>query len=188
MRITITLFVIIASMHRYAKAQDWAIDDIYGDSPRLLILRKKPINLKFEKKANGIEYKDREKTLQEDFHEFMKENLYSYAMLWSIRGVYDPQNVQAVFTPSAIPKWLRNMVGWQNCNLSKANHGLCSPEGIPFTAFPLWDGDAIHTNLVQHPIFGAGVYLYYRQLGYDRSASSLASFGVSALYEYTVEG
>ncbi|MGE5445475.1 MAG: DUF3943 domain-containing protein, partial [Ignavibacteriales bacterium] len=31
-------------------------------------------------------------------------------------------------------------------------------------------------------------YLYYRAKGYDRAASSLASFGISALYEYTVEG
>jgi hypothetical protein len=187
-RAILILIIPVLSVSGYVKAADWAVDDIYRDSPRVFILQARPIDLKFEKKSNGIEYKDREKTLQEDFHEFMKENLYSYAMLWSIRGVYDPQNVQAVFTPSAIPKWLHNMAGWQNCNLSKANHGLCSPERKPFTSFPLWDGDAIHTNLVQHPIFGAGVYLYYRQLGYDRTASSLASFLTSALYEYTVEG
>jgi len=86
------------------------------------------------------------------------------------------------------PNWLHNMSEWQSCNQVNFQHHLCSPASKPFWTFPLWDGDAIHTNLVQHPIFGAGVYLYYRQLGYDREASGLASFGISALYEYAVEG
>ena len=188
MRVVIMLFVIVVGMSGYVEAEDWAVDDLYRDTPRVLILQTQPIDLRFKKESYGIEFEKREKTLKEDFHEFVEENLYSYAMMWSIRGVYDPENVQAVFTPSAIPKWLHNMTGWQNCNLSKANRGLCSPERKPFWAFPLWDGDAIHTNLVQHPIFGAGIYLYYRAMGYDRTASSLASFWISALYEYTVEG
>jgi hypothetical protein len=188
MRVLITLIVIVISVSGYAIAEDWAVNDIYGSTPPLLILVTKPIDLTLKKKSYGIEYKEREKTLKEDFHEFVKENLYTYTMLWSIRGIYDPENVKAVFTPSSFPKWLHNMTGWQNCNLKKFNNGLCSPERKPFWAFPLWDGDAIHTNLVQHPIFGAGAYLYYRAMGYDRTASSFASFLTSALYEYTVEG
>jgi uncharacterized protein DUF3943 len=187
MRVIITLFIALVSMCGYVEAQDWAVDEIYRDSPRVFVQPTKPINLRFERDSDEIEYKEREKTLEEDFNEFIKENLYTYTMLWSIRVVYDPENVQAVFKPTSFPKWLNNITGWQGCNGKAASRGQCSVRE-PFTAFPVWDGDYVKTNLVQHPIFGAGVYLYYRAMGYDRTASSLASFGVSALYEYTVEG
>jgi hypothetical protein len=187
MRVIIMLFVTIVSMSGYVEAEDWAIREVYGDMAPVLIQPTKPINLGFNKESYGIEYKEREKTLKEDFNEFVKENLYTYSMLWSIRVIYDPENVQAVFRPTSFPKWLNNITGWQGCNGKKASRGQCSVRK-PFTAFPLWDGDYVKTNLVQHPIFGAGVYLYYRAAGYDRTASTLASFGLSALYEYTVEG
>jgi uncharacterized protein DUF3943 len=185
----ITIVVItILNLSEYVKAADWTIDDFYRDSPRVFMLQTNPIDLEFDKKSNGIGYIERKKTLQEDFHEFLKENLYTYTMLWSIRVIYDPQNVQAVFTPSSFRRWLtNNITGWQGCNGKAASRGQCSARK-PFTAFPIWDGDYVKTNLVQHPIFGAGVYLYYRANGYDRTASSLASIGLSALYEYTVEG
>jgi hypothetical protein len=188
MRVIITTLITVFILCGHVKAQDWAVNDIYRDTPRVLIQSTQPINLKFEKESNGIEFKEREKTLGEDFHEFVKENLYTYTMLWSIRVIYDPENVRAVFTPSAFPKWLLNNVnGWQGCNGMAASRGQCSARK-PFTAFPLWDGDYAKTNLIQHPVFGASTYLYYRAIGYDRTASSLASFGLSALYEYTVEG
>ncbi len=172
----------------YAEAQDWLVDDIYRNTPRVLMVPTKPIDLRFRREFYGIEYKEREKTLGGDFHEFVKENLYTYIMLWSIRVVYDPENVRAVFTPSSFPRWLTNNINaWQGCNGKAASRGKCAVRK-PFTAFPLWDGDYLKTNLAQHPIFGAGTYLYYRAKGYDRAASGLASFGLSALYEYTVEG
>jgi hypothetical protein len=186
MRVLIIVSVIGVSTQ--VEAEDWVIRDIYGGTTPLLIQPKKPINLKFEKESNGIEYKEKEKTLREDLDEFIKENLFTYTMLWSARGMYDPENVRMVFTLSSIPKWLHNITEWQNCNQAKFEHHRCSPASKPFWTFPLWDGDAIHTNLVQHPIFGSGTYLYYRQMEYDRAASSLASFELSALYEYTVEG
>ena len=188
MRVVIMLFVIVVGMSGYVEAEDWAVDDLYRDTPRVLILPTKPIDLRFEKESYGIEYEEREKTLKEDFHEFVKENLYTYAMMGSIRVIYDPENVKAVFTPSSFSRWLtNNITGWQGCNGKAASRGQCSVRK-PFTSFPLWDGDYLKTNLVQHPIFGAGTYLYYRAMGYDRIASSLASFEISALYEYTVEG
>jgi hypothetical protein len=188
MRVIIILIVMVVSMCGYVKAEDWAIDDFYRDTPHVLILSINPIDLRFKKESYGVEYKEREKTLEEDFHEFVKENLYTYTMLWSIRVIYDPENVRAVFTPSSFPRWLTNNInGWQGCNGKKASRGQCSVRKS-FTAFPLWDGDYPKTNLIQHPVFGAGTYLYYRAKGYDRAASSLASFGLSALYEYTVEG
>jgi uncharacterized protein DUF3943 len=188
MRVIIILIVTVVSMCGYVKAEDWVIDDFYRDSPRVLILPTKPIDLRFKKESYGIEYKEREKTLREDFNEFVKENLYTYTMLWSIRVIYDPENVRAVFTPSSFPRWLTNNInGWQGCNGKKASRDQCSARK-PFTAFPLWDGDYLKTNLIQHPVFGAGTYLYYRAKGYDKAASSLASFELSALYEYTVEG
>ena len=187
-RMIITLVITVISLSVYVKAQDWAVDDFYRDTSQVLILKRTAIDLNFKKESYGIEYKEREKTLREDLHEFLKENLFTYTILWSARGIYDQENVRTVFTPSSMPTWLHNMGEWQNCNQAKFEHHLCSPASKPFWTFPLWDGDAIHTNLLQHPIFGAGAYLYYRQMGYDREASSLASFGISALYEYTVEG
>lgn len=188
MRVIIILIVAVVSMCRYVKAADWVSDDIYRNTSHLLIQPTKPVDLRLKKESNRIEYKEREKTLRKDFNEFLKENVFTYAMLWSARGMYDPENVRTVFTFSSIPKWLHNMTEWQNCNQAKFEHHRCSPASKPFWVFPLWDGDAIHTNLVQHPIFGAGTYLYYRQMGYDRAASSLASAELSALFEYTVEG
>ncbi|MER3446439.1 MAG: hypothetical protein C4291_06120 [Candidatus Dadabacteria bacterium] len=188
MRVIIILIIMAFGVSGYGEAQDWIIDDLYRDTPRVLMLPTNPIDLRFKKESNGIEYREREKTLKEDFHEFIKENLYTYMMLWSIRTVYDPENVRAVFTPSSFRRWLTNNInGWQGCNGKAASRSQCSVRK-PFTAFPLWDGDYLKTNLAQHPIFGAGTYLYYRARGYDRAASSLASFELSALYEYTVEG
>jgi hypothetical protein len=74
-------------------------------------------------------------------------------MLWSIRVVYDSENVQAVLIPSSISKWLNNITVWQGCNGKAPSRGQCSVRK-PFTALPLWDGDYVKTNLVQHPILG----------------------------------
>lgn len=179
------LVLTVVILSAYAKAQDWTISEIYGDTRPVLIQLREPIRL--DKESSVSDYVERDKTLEKDFHEFLKENIYTYAMLWSIRVIYDPENVRAVFTPSSFPKWLNNITKWQGCNGKKASRGLCSVRK-PFTAFPLWDGDYLKTNLVQHPVFGAPTYLYYRAKGYDRAGSSLASFELSALYEYTVEG
>src|ERR1700737_2753844 len=109
MRAIITLVATIFCVSGYVEAEDWAIRDIYGDMHPVLIVPTKPIDLRFNKESPVLDYLERKKTLKEDFHEFVKENLYTYTMLWSIRVVYDPQNVQAVFSPSSLPKWLNNI-------------------------------------------------------------------------------
>jgi len=186
-RAIIILVITVLSVTGYVEAQDWAINDIYGDAPHLLIQPTTPIDLRFKKESSLSNYKEEEKTLSSDLDEFIKENLFTYTMLWAGRGLYDPGNVKLIFT-TPLSKYLHNITGWQGCNGIKADKGLCSPRRRPFLNPPLWDGDLIKTNLVQHPVFGASSYLYYRASGYDRTASGLASFLTSALYEYTVEG
>jgi hypothetical protein len=187
MKIIIVLIITIFSLSEYVGAQDWAINEIYGDAPRLLIQPRKPINLRFKKESLEPDYKEKEKTLGSDLDEFIKENLFSYTMLWAGRGIYDPGNVKRIFT-TPLSKYLNNITGWQGCNGIKADRGLCSPRRRSFWKPPLLDGDAFKTNFIQHPVFGASAYLYYRARGYDRGASSLGSFLTSALFEYTVEG
>ena len=186
-RAIIILIVTVVSMCGYVEAEDWAIREVYGDTHPVLIRPINPIDLRFEKESSLPDYKEKEKTLRSDFDEFIKENLFTYTMLWAGRGLYDPQNVKEIFT-TPLSKYLHNITGWQGCNGIKADKGLCSPRRRSFLNPPLWDGDLIKTNLIQHPVFGASAYLYYRARGFDRPASGLASFLTSALYEYTVEG
>jgi hypothetical protein len=185
MRVIIMVLAIFVSTQ--AEAWEWAVNDIYGDAPHLLIQPMKPIDLRFEKESSLSNHKEREKTLSSDFDEFIKENLFTYTMLWAGRSLYDSENVKALFT-TPLSKYLHNITGWQACNMAKADKGLCSPRRRSFRNPPLLDGDAFITNFIQHPIFGTSTYLYYRARGYDRPASALASFLTSALYEYTVEG
>lgn len=81
MRLTVILIIAVVSLSRFVEAQDWAIRDLYGDSPPLLIMVHRPIDLTFKKESSGMEDKEREKTLWEDLHEFLKENLFTYTML-----------------------------------------------------------------------------------------------------------
>lgn len=185
--IRVLIIILVVGVSAQVEAEDGAVRDVYGDTQPLLMQPTKPIDLRFEKKSSFSDYKEEEKTLGSDFDEFVKENLFTYTMLWTGRGLYDPGNVKLIFT-TPLSKYLHNITGWQGCNGIKADKGLCSPKRKPFSNPPLWDGDLIKTNLVQHPVFGASSYLYYRARGYDRTASGLASFLTSALYEYTVEG
>lgn len=53
---------------------------------------------------------------------------------------------------------------------------------------PPWnDGNQFYTNWILHPYAGAVYYMYYRDRGYSRLASSLGSFLVSAVHEYLIE-
>ncbi|MER3446190.1 MAG: hypothetical protein C4291_04825 [Candidatus Dadabacteria bacterium] len=136
--IRVLIIALVIGVSTQVEAEDWVIRDIYGDTAPLLIQPKKPINLRFNKESSKPDYKKEEKTLREDLDEFIKENLFTYTMLWSARGIYDPKNVGAVFTPSSLPKWLHNITEWQNCNQAKFEHHRCSPASKPFWAFPVW--------------------------------------------------
>ncbi len=183
-RVIITLFVTVIGLSGYVEAADWLVNDIYGDAPHL-IRPINPLNLTLKKEYYGIEYKEREKTLGSDSDEFIKETLLTYAVIWAGRTYFVPQNTEQLYN---IPKWLRNISGWQGCRGSLARKDLCSPARTSFFKPALWDGDALHTNLERHPLGGAVTYLYYRALGYDRATSSFASFLQSTLFEYTIEG
>lgn len=50
------------------------------------------------------------------------------------------------------------------------------------------DGDNYVTNFINHPLFGAYFYLYYRERGHGVMGSFLGSAIMSTLFEYTVEG
>ncbi len=52
---------------------------------------------------------------------------------------------------------------------------------------PLDDGNPFYTNYILHPYVGALYYMYYRDRGYSRIASSCGSFLVSAVHEFLVE-
>ncbi len=53
---------------------------------------------------------------------------------------------------------------------------------------PPWnDGNPFYTNWILHPYAGALYYMYYRDRGYSRIASSIGSFLVSAFHEYIAE-
>jgi hypothetical protein len=186
MRITAILVIIVISLSRYAVAENWVVMDIYGDASPLLVQPKNPINLAFIKETSEPNYKKEEKTISSDFDEFMKETFFTYATLWGGRVLYAPYNARSVFTTS-LSHYLHNITGWQGCKRDKSEQGLCSLRK-PFLHPPLLDGDAFKTNFIQHPVFGASAYLYYRAMGYDRPAASLASFTISTLFEYTVEG
>jgi flagellar basal body-associated protein FliL len=58
-RAILILVIPVFSVSGYAKSADRAVDDIYRDSPSVFISETNPIDLKFEKKSNGIEYEDR---------------------------------------------------------------------------------------------------------------------------------
>lgn len=187
MGVIITLVVTVLSVSTYVDAESWAIRDIYGDASPLLIQPIKPIDLRFMKESSASDYREKEKTLSSDFDEFIKENLSTYAFIWVGRLLYSPGNVKAVFTTPP-HKFLHNITGWQGCDGGKSRPGICSNPRRPFWKPALLDGDSFHTNFIQHPVFGAASYLYYRARGYDRTASGLASFLTSTFYEYTVEG
>jgi len=190
MRVTIILIIAVVSICGYVKAADWAIDDLYHNTPRILAMPIKPIDLRFKKETGEIEYKEQEKTLLEDFDKFAKEHLFTYEVLWAARGAYDPAEVKAIFSRAGIPNLLKNMTHWQGCNTSQWLSGKCSTSTFrqPWL-HPTWtDGDKFKTKYIQHPAFGAGTFLYYRAEGFDIPASALGSIMLSFFFEYTVEG
>ncbi len=182
MRVTILLLAIFLSASGYVDAQDWIIRDIYGDTAPLLIQPKRPIDLRFKKETSEPIYMEREKTLSSDLDEFIKETLFSYTFIWGSRIFEDPENFKYLFK---FPRLLKKADSWQGCEGKESRESFCPR---PFDNPPVLDCDPFVINFVQHPAFGATVYLYYRAKGYDRATSSFAAFLQSALFVYAIEG
>ena len=169
----------------YVNAEDWAILDIYDDTPFLLIPGTDSIDLTL-KKSGLPDYKKREKALGKDLDQFSRDSLVAYTFIWIGRTYQVPGNTKKLFT-TPLPIYLKYISGWQGCDGVKSRRGLCSPRRRSFLNPPLLDGDSFRTNFIHHPIVGMSYYLYYRAIGYDRTASSFGSFLHSTLFEYTIE-
>jgi hypothetical protein len=99
------------------------------------------------------------------FKEFAKDTGQAYIGIWLGRLFYVRNKNSRIFDTSP-SKW------WDN-----------------ITAKPQFDdGDDYFTNYINHPMFGAFFYLYYRARGHGILPSALGSVVLSTLWEYTVEG
>lgn len=99
------------------------------------------------------------------FKEFAKDTGQAYIGLWLGRFFYVRNKNSRIFDTSP-SKW------WDN-----------------ITTKPQFDdGDDYFTNYINHPMFGAFFYLYYRARGHGALPSALGSVALSTLWEYTIEG
>ncbi len=96
---------------------------------------------------------------------FLIDTGFAYAFSWGARLVYVRNKDERIFDTS-LSKW------WDNITQA--------PE--------VDDGDNFGTNFINHPLYGATAYLYYRSFGYGIWASALGSFVQSFLFEYGIEG
>ena len=176
--ITLAFFTILSALEE-AKANDWAIRDIYGDTPPIFIPDTDSIDLTLKKESRSPGRKNKEKSIGSNLGEFTRDSFIGYGIVWAGRTYIAPKNAQVVIT-DFLPKYLRNLTGWQDFNGARSRKSLLSP--------PLLDGDSFETNFIKHPVAGMSFYFYYRALGYDRTSSALGCFLQSTLFEYTIEG
>ena len=97
--------------------------------------------------------------------DFLRDTSIAYSFQWAARMFYVRNKNSRIFNTS-LSDWWDNISQWPETD----------------------DGDDFFTNLVTHPIVGAGNYLFYRSMGHSFWASALGSVVQSTLFEYTVEG
>ena len=93
------------SISEYVNAEDWAILDIYDDTPFLLIPATDSIDLTLKESALP-DYKKREKTLGKDLDQFTSDSLVAYMFIWIGRTYQVPGNTKKLFT-TPLPKYLK---------------------------------------------------------------------------------
>ena len=97
--------------------------------------------------------------------EYLLDTGFGFGFTWAMRFMYVRSKDDRIFDTS-FSKWIDN---------------ISQPPVIR-------DGDDFVTNYVNHPLYGALSYLYYRARGHSVWASALGSLIQSTFFEYAVEG
>ncbi len=97
--------------------------------------------------------------------QYLFDTGFGFGFTWAMRFIYVRNKDERIFGTS-FSEWIDN---------------ISQPPVID-------DGDDYITNYVNHPLYGALAYLYYRSRGHSVWASALGSFIQSTLFEYAVEG
>ncbi|MGH7909921.1 MAG: DUF3943 domain-containing protein, partial [Thermodesulfobacteriota bacterium] len=98
-------------------------------------------------------------------NEYLIDTGFGFGFTWAMRFIYVRSKDDRIFDTS-FSEWIDN---------------ISQPPVIR-------DGDDFVTNYVNHPLYGALSYLYYRAMGHSIWASALGSLIQSTFFEYTVEG
>lgn len=97
--------------------------------------------------------------------EYLLDTGFGFGFTWAMRFIYVRNKNERIFDTS-FSEWIDN---------------ISQPPVIR-------DGDDFVTNYVNHPLYGALSYLYYRSRGHSVGASALGSLIQSTFFEYFVEG
>src|SRR5574341_415827 len=98
-------------------------------------------------------------------NEYLLDTGFGFGFTWAMRFIYVRSKGDRIFDTS-FSEWIDN---------------ISQPPVIR-------DGDDFVTNYVNHPLYGALAYLYYRARGHSIWASALGSLIQSTFFEYFVEG
>ena len=132
--ITLAVFTILSALED-GEANDWAIRDIYGDTTPIFIPDTDSIDLTLKRESRSPGYKIKEKSIGSNPGEFTRDSFIGYGIVWAGRTYIAPKNAQVVIT-DFLPKYLRNLTGWQDFNSTRSRKSLLSP--------PLLDGDSFN--------------------------------------------